>query len=164
MLPAKWLQEQGGEYKWAVLILRAQTWAQNGAASALTTQRCSGIWPPGKDVHQETDDGADPRQPGEIASLFWENLSVFPEELMEVEGEKKCLGFSAETADLLTLDIKCWKSQDKEQFKASIILIFMHRTSPYFISTSQIFLDETSLISPLNINSGDMAVKLNIKQ
>lgn len=48
-----------------------------GAVSALATQRCSGIWPPGKDVHQERDDGAHPRQPGQISYLFWENLSVF---------------------------------------------------------------------------------------
>lgn len=83
---------------------------------------------------------------------------------MEVEEVKKRLGFSAETAVLLTLDIKCSKSQDKEQLKASIILISLHHTSPYFISTSQIFLDETYLISPLNVNSGDMAGKLNVKQ
>lgn len=68
-----------------MLVLRDQTRAQNGAGSTLTTQRCSGTWPPGEDVHQERDDGADPGQPREISSLFWENLSVFPKELMEVE-------------------------------------------------------------------------------
>lgn len=82
---------------------------------------------------------------------------------MEVEREKYCLGVPAETAVLLTLDIQSSKSQDKKQFKASIILISMHRTFD-FISTSQIFLDETYLISPLNINSGDMAWKLNVNK
>lgn len=45
--------------------------------------------------------GEDPWQPAEIASLFWENLRTFPGELMEVEWERKCLGFPAETAVLL---------------------------------------------------------------
>lgn len=97
--------------------------------------------------------GADPGQPAEIASLFWENLSMFPEELMEAEEKRKCLGFPAEAAVLLTPTSNLQKPQDKKPTKAHIYPDF-YPPYFYFFSPRQTvyFLEETYLISSLNIN------------
>lgn len=132
---AKWSKEQDGEHKWAVLILRAAV--RSSEMSEELQVELFLLWPR-KGVHEsgllgwmsimKDMMGADPGQPDEIASLFWENLSNFPEELMEVESEGECLGFPSETALLLTLDIKSSKAKDKEQFKLPFISIPIHRT------------------------------------
>lgn len=72
--------------------------------------------------------GADPGQPDEIASLFWENLSVFPEELMEAEEKRKCLGFPAETAVLLTSTSNLQNPRTRNEPKLLFIPISIHHT------------------------------------
>lgn len=133
--------------------LRCEGRARSRAVSALTTQRCSGIWPPGKGVHQDTDDRGRTHDNLLRVHLFWENLRTFPGEMMEVEWERKCLGFPAEMAVLLNPTTNRQNPRIRNKSKLLFIPFFD------FFRTRQTFFppDKTHLIYSLNINSRDMA-------
>lgn len=111
--------------------------AQSRAASALTTQTCPGVWPPGKGV-QDRDDRGRPR------TTWWDCISPLGEPQYVSRGadgsrrEEEVSGLPCWDCCPPDPDIESSKSQDKKGTKA---LIYPDFYPPYFyfFSASQTF-------------------------